>query len=110
LRARLQAGDEAGERLATMRTAVFLGGVEFGGGPVEFADVEQRIIAKAIVAACCRQNLAVPFAFGDDRLRVVGVTNKNDDRHEMRAALTARAEFGQSSFWLLRASDLGSPA
>jgi hypothetical protein len=43
----LQAFDEAGERLAAVRTAVFLGGVEFGGGPVEFADVEQRIVAEA---------------------------------------------------------------
>lgn len=59
-----------------MRAAVLFRGVEFGGAFVEFADVEQRIVAEAAFAARRAQDFAVPFAFGDDRLRVVRVADK----------------------------------
>jgi len=63
-----------------VRPAVLFGRVEFGGGALEFAQVEHRVIAEAIVAPCLRQNLARPFALGNDRLWVVGVANEDDQR------------------------------
>ena len=67
----LQAFDESRQGLPTVRAAIFLVGAEFCGGLVELADVEQRIVAKAVHAALCGENITVPFAFGDNRLRII---------------------------------------
>ena len=78
-----------------MRQAVLGGGVEFGGGTVEIPHIEQRVIAEAALAARLGQDLAMPFALGDQRLRIVGMADENDDRDEVGGAVAMRAKFGE---------------
>jgi hypothetical protein len=82
---------------------------QFGRGLFQRRHEEQRVVAEAARAARRRQDLAVPLALGDERLRVVGVAHQHQHAVEMGAAV-ADAGSSASSFALLRASDLGSPA
>ena len=84
--------------LTTVRNAVLGFGVEFGGGLAEFRYEEQRVVAEAAFATQGRQDFAVPFAFGDQRLRVFGVAHQHDDRDKMGAPVRVAAEIGEQLF------------
>ena len=55
-----------------MRSAVLLVGVELRDGHAGVREEEIGVIAEAALAARGGDDLAVPCAFGDDRLRIVG--------------------------------------
>jgi hypothetical protein len=84
--------------LTAVRNPVLGFGIEFGAGLAEFRQVEHRVIAEAAFAAQFGQDLAVPLAFGDQRLRVVGVADEDDDRDEMGGAVGVGAELGKQFF------------
>jgi hypothetical protein len=66
-----------------------------GGALVELADVEERIVAKAARRRARPEDLAVPFALGNDRLWVVGVANENDHRNETGRAPVVFTQFDE---------------
>ena len=94
--------DEAGERLAAVREAVLFDGVEFGRGDAALGQEEQRVVAEAAVTAVVVDDRAVPFAFGDDRLRVVGVADEDDQRNEVRTPIGLSGEVGEQLFVVAR--------
>jgi hypothetical protein len=90
-------------------TRFLVRGIQFGRGLAEAIGTKNmRVVAEAAFAARVLEDFAVPFAFGDDRLRVVGVSAPARDA-EKWARGRSRAQVGEQ-FSLLRASDFGSPA
>ena len=61
------------EGAAAVADAVLDRGVEFGGGEVVFRVKKDRVVAEAVFAAWCAEDAALPAAFGNQRLRVIGV-------------------------------------
>ena len=78
-----------------MRTTVLLVWRQFGGSQVKVAQVKEWVVAETFVTTFRGQNFTMPFAFGDNRLRVVGVAHVNDDGYEMRLAFGAIAQFSE---------------
>ena len=61
--------------------------VDLGGGLDELGDEEQRVVAEAAVAAGGFEDLAVPFAAGNDGLWVVGMADEDQRAVEAGAAV-----------------------
>ena len=55
-----------------MTETVFLRRLQFGHAATELRHQKQRVIAKTARTARRLEDLAVPFAFGNQRLRIVG--------------------------------------
>ena len=70
-----------------MTQLVFFLRAEFGAGAVAFRYPEQRIVAKAVLAAGGVQDAAFPGAFADQRDRVFGVAQQSEGADELGAAL-----------------------
>ena len=93
-----QSFQQSGHRLAPVREAVLGVGVEFGGGFSGVRDEEQRVVAEALGAARAGEDFAVPFAFGDDRLRIVGAPAEYQHADEVGAAVVLPGEVGEQLF------------
>ena len=90
--------DETGKGLAAVREAVFFGGVEFSRGYAALGQEEQRVIAKSPLTTVFVDDGAVPFAFGNDRLRVVGMAHENDQRDKVGASVGLPSKVGKQLF------------
>ena len=66
-----------------MADAVLQRGVEFGRALPAFRIEEHRVVAEAAGAARRVQHPAVPAAFGDQRRRVLGMTQQHEASVEM---------------------------
>src|SRR5581483_6981751 len=75
------------ERTAAMADAIFFLESEFGASTLQARIEEQRVVAEAARSARCAQDLAMPDAFGNQRLWIVGVAQKYDDAVIVRAAV-----------------------
>src|SRR3546814_7732759 len=60
--------------------------MDFGRRPAALGSEEHRVVAEPAVAAPRVQDVAVPAAFGDKRLRVFGVAQQHDCGVEVSAA------------------------
>ncbi len=67
---------------------------KFRGRQVPVADKEIGIVAKAAVAARRVDDPAVPFAFGDDGLRIVGMADEDEDANVMGAPVGLAGQIG----------------
>ena len=58
-------------------------------------NIEQWVVAEAVGAALGGENFAVPFAFGNNRLRVVGGPNQHQDTGKMGAPVVLASQIGE---------------
>ncbi|MPN26055.1 hypothetical protein SDC9_173477 [bioreactor metagenome] len=90
-----------------MRAPVLLGGVEFRRGGAGVRQEEIRVVAKTAQATWHVEDFAVPFAFSDDRLRVVGAAHEDQEADEVRLAFSHLREGGEVGEQLLVVARVG---
>src|SRR5262245_15888054 len=73
----IQEGHELLEREAAMADAILVLRVQLSGRLAEFSYQEQRVVSKAVRAARCARDLAVPYAFGDQGFAILGVSHQH---------------------------------
>ena len=73
-----------------MADAVLALRVQFGGADAQLGIEEHRVVAEAAVAAALVTGSVRTDAFGDERLRILGVPEQHDHRVEVRTALRLR--------------------
>ena len=73
-----------------MADAVLQRRVEFGRAHALLVREEHRVVAETAAAARREQHAAFPHAFGDQRLRVVGVAQQREHADEARGAAFVR--------------------
>src|SRR3954453_9089258 len=89
LQPRPQALEQPLHRLTTVADAIFFLHAQFGSCAPDGGDEKQRIVTEPAAAAGRAQNLAVPFTFSDDRLRILWRTEQYSDAVVVRAAALA---------------------
>src|SRR5690606_29733323 len=68
---------QASQGLRAVAQAVLVVGVELRGRLAKLGEVEERVIAEAVLAARSAGDLPVPEAFGDKRQRIVGMAQQH---------------------------------
>ena len=88
-------GGKGSKRLGTVAEAVFFVRCQFGGGLRVAVRDEERIVAEAAVAARGVGDVSVPQPFCDERQRVVGVAQVNDEAGVVSAAVAVIGKGGE---------------
>ena len=90
-----QTADQFLHGQAAMRELVLDRTIQFGRSLAVGRNIEQWVVAEAVGAALGGENFAVPFAFGDDRLRVVGGAHQHQDAGKMGAPVALAGQIGK---------------
>ena len=81
--------------MGTVAFGIFDFRVKLGGGATMFGQIEMRVVAEAVCTGCFCLPLSAPDAFGDDGLRVVFMTDKDEDADVVTAFIVFIGQIGR---------------